>query len=156
MYIELNKALRSADRPTLKAVFFPYFRLLLAAVAVIRTAQGSKSHTVNRGVKRDLVTEYPDEYAKGETLVWWSFTSTTADIGVLANPMFLGKHGPRTIFQIHTSYSVDVSKFSAFPEAERLLPPGIALRITGILPRDSSGQTIITCIDDEDGAGLVA
>lgn len=107
---------------------------------------------VNRGVKRDLVAEYPTEYVVDETLLWWPFTSTTADICVLQNPMFLGMSGPRTIFQILTTTSVDISDFSAFKEKERLLPPGIALRVTGILPKSADGLTIIACEDDPDAA----
>jgi hypothetical protein len=35
-------------------------------------------------------------------------------------------------------------------EEEVLLPAGIVLRITGVLPRDASGLTIVTCEDDDD------
>ena len=136
--------------------YFPFLRLLLTALALIRQAHGSKMHVVNRGVKRDLVAEYPGEYEEEETLIWWQFSSTTSKLSVLENPMFLGKNGPRTIFQIHTSYSVDISKFSAFQEAERLLPPGIALRITGVLSRDASGLTMVACEDDTAAPALVS
>ena len=51
---------------------------------------------------------------------------------------------------------MDVSKFSAFSESERLLPPGTALRITSVLPKDASGLTIITCEDDPNAPGMVA
>jgi len=156
LYVQLNNALRSADRPKLKAEYFPYLRLLLSGLSAKRQEHGSKPRVVNRGVKRDLVGEFPDEHVRGETLIWWSLTSTTSDIGVLENPMFLGKSGSRTIFQILTTTSVDVAKFSAFKESERLLPPGTALLVTGILPRDSSGQTIISCEEDPDAPGLVA
>jgi hypothetical protein len=157
LYAMLNVALRSADRSKLTTEYFPYLRLLLTGMALVRKKEGTDKRMVNRGVpKLDLVTLYPDEYVKGETLLWWSFSSTTADIGVLQNSMFLGTSGPRTIFQIHTSASVDVSAFSPFREAERLLPPGTALRITGILPKIADGLTIITCEDDPDAPSLVA
>lgn len=155
LYPGLNDALRSANRAMLIEVFFPFLRLLLTAVDLIRKARDDGKKVVNRGVKRDLVAEYPGEYEEDETIIWWPFTSTTTKISVLENPMFLGKNGPRTIFQIHTSYSVDIFKFSAYPEAERLLPPGIALRITGVLSRDASGLTFITCEDDTDAPALV-
>ena len=46
--------------------------------------------------------------------------------------------------------------FSAFHgEAERLLPPGVALRITGVLPKDASGLTIVAIEDDTDAPALV-
>lgn len=53
--------------------------------------------------------------------------------------------------------AVDVSAFSAIQaEAELVLPPGTALRITDILPKDVSGLTIITCEDDPDVPPLLA
>jgi hypothetical protein len=157
LYARLNEALRSADRSKLMTEYFPYLRLLLTGMALVRKKEGTDKRMVNRGVpKLDLVALYPDEYVKGETLLWWSFSSTTADIGVLQSSTFLGKSGPRTIFQILTSASVDVSPFSPFPESERLLPPGTALRITGILSKDASGLTIITCEDDPNAPGLVS
>ncbi len=41
-------------------------------------------------------------------------------------------------------------------EAELLLPAGIALKITGVLPKDASGLTIITCEDDTDAPALIS
>ena len=41
-------------------------------------------------------------------------------------------------------------------EAEVLLPAGIALKITGVLPKDASGLTIITCEDDTDAPALIS
>ena len=41
-------------------------------------------------------------------------------------------------------------------EAELLLPAGIALKITGVLPKDASGLTIITCEDDDDAPTLIS
>ena len=93
---------------------------------------------------------------RGRTLVWWSLTWTTANIGVLSNPMFLGTTGSRTIFQIHASQAVPVSAFSAVKaEAELLLPPGVALQITGVLPV-GNGLTQITCEDDPDAPPLLS
>ena len=92
------------------------------------------------------------------------------------NPMFLGSTGDRTIFQIMTRRGIDISPFSAVRrarsgaarstrivmrrqvegEAELLLPAGIALKITGVLPKDASGLTIITCEDDTDAPALIS
>ncbi len=41
-------------------------------------------------------------------------------------------------------------------EVELLLPAGIALKITGVLLKDASGLTIITCEDDDDAPTLVS
>ena len=74
-------------------------------------------------------------------------SSTTSDVSVLENPLFLGKSGDRTLFQINTSQAVDIAIFSKFGcEAELLLPP-MALRITGLL-NSGNGLTVITCEDD--------
>ena len=107
---------------------------------------------VNRGVKLDLVEQFPEDYVD----VWRAVTSTTSKLQVLSNPMFLGLSGGRTIFQILTRYAVDVSQFSAIPgENEYVLPPAMVLRITGILERDASGLTIISCEDDPDAPELI-
>lgn len=156
LYTTLNRLLRDTDRSALKLRFFPYLRLLIAGLHHLGATQGDKMRMVNRGVKLDLVGLYPDEYAEDETLVWWQFSSTTSKISVLSNPMFLGKTGPRTIFQIHTSKAVDVSAFSAVQsEAELLLPPGIALKVTGVLPKSADGLTILTCEDDPNAPTLI-
>ena len=41
-------------------------------------------------------------------------------------------------------------------EAEVLLPAGIPLKITGVLPKDSSGLTIITCEDNTKAPALIS
>ena len=45
-------------------------------------------------------------------ITWWSFSSTTTNIAALENPMFLGKDGDRTIFQIMTRHGADIGSFS--------------------------------------------
>ena len=58
--------------------------------------------------------------------------------------------------QIHTSRGIDIGKLSAIPsEAEILLPAGTVLKITGVLPKDASGLTIVTVEDDADAPELV-
>ena len=74
-----------------------------------------------------------------------------------SNPSFLGREGDRTIFQVLTRRGVGVAAFSAVQsEAEVLLPAGTALRITGVLPKDASGLTIITCEDDPHAPQLIS
>ena len=101
----------------------------------------------------------------------------------MQNPDFLGLTGDRTCFQILTCRGIDIEPFSAVRrirraaprrtdswrcvrlcadtlqvegEAELLLPAGIALKITGVLPKDASGLTIITCEDDTDAPALIS
>jgi|EP01047_Picozoa_sp_COSAG01_P020199 hypothetical protein len=70
--------------------------------------------------------------------------------------MFLGTDGDRTVFQILTSRGIDIGKLSAIPsEAEFLLPAGTILKVTGVLPKDASGLTIVTLEDDADAPQLV-
>ena len=62
----------------------------------------------------------------------------------------------RLLLQIHTSRGIDIGKLSTIPsEAEILLPAGTVLRITGVLPKDASGLTIVTVEDDEDAPALI-
>jgi hypothetical protein len=89
-------------------------------------------------------------------LTWWAFSSTTSNIGALENPMFLGPSGDRTVFQILTTRGVDIGQLSAIPsEAEILLPAGTALKITGVLPKDDSGLTIVTLEDDSEAPPMI-
>jgi hypothetical protein len=157
LYKELNKLLRNSDREALKRRFFPFLRLLETGLRKLRATTNGVPRMVNRGVGLDLVGEHPEDYEADETMVWWAYSSTTSNIAVLSNPMFLGSSGNRTIFQIHTAAAVDVSAFSAVKsEAELLLSPGVALRITGILPKSADGLTIVTCEDDPDAPDLIA
>ena len=59
-----------------------------------------------------------------------------------------------------TCARVDARAWASLPqvegEAELLLPAGIALKITGVLPKDPSGLTIITCEDDDDAPALIS
>ena len=156
LYTNLNDALRALDRNALKRSYFPYLRLLLTALNAVRDASKSKKpRMVNRGVPLDLNARYPDKYKVDKLLVWWGISSCTTDIGVLKDDTFLGVTGERTIFQIQTSCSIDVSPFSAIKaEKEVVLPPGFALKITGMLPM-ADGLTIFTCEDDDDAPELV-
>ncbi len=71
--------------------------------------------------------------------------------------MLLGSPGDRTIFQVHTRRGVDITPFSAIQwEAEVLLPAGIVLKITGVLPKDASGLAIMTGEDDNDAPPLIS
>jgi len=66
LYARLNEALRSADCSKLTTEYFPYLRLLLTGMALVRKKAGTDKRMVNRGVpKLDLVALYPDEYVKG-------------------------------------------------------------------------------------------
>ena len=59
--------------------------------------------------------------------VWWSITSTSASVGTLQSPQFLGSSGERTLFAIKTKSAVKITEYSALGEGEDewLLPPGL-------------------------------
>eukprot|EP00966_Prymnesium_polylepis_P073842 1713836-Prymnesium_polylepis.1 len=53
LYRGINAKLRLANRTQLMRVYFPFLRLLLAALRVIAAARGGEKLMVNRGVARD-------------------------------------------------------------------------------------------------------
>ena len=79
--------------------YFPYLRLLLTALDAVKRASGDDKLMLNRGVKLDLVSTYPDAYKEDGLMVWWPFSSCTRKVKVLDNEMFLGTSGNRTLFQ---------------------------------------------------------
>ena len=121
LYGPLNVLLRQRDRNKLKP-YFPYLRLLLQAKDKLPKYSGA----VWRGVKgKDLSSDFP----KGNEVWWWAFNSTTKDLMILQNPLFLGKSGKRTQFMIEQRNGIDISPFSMYPEDEVLLFPGTKLRV---------------------------
>lgn len=104
---DLNSALREG----VPANWLGLIRLLSKAAAALPKAPGTR--VVYRGVRLNLVEDYPDEYAKGKYVVWSAFTSTTFDLEVLNHKNFLGTEGGRTLFQITTRGGVDISEYSA-------------------------------------------
>jgi hypothetical protein len=157
LYRGLNAKLRAANRGQVTRLYFPFMRLLLTALRAVQAASGGEKLMVNRGVPSDVCADFPGDYTEESSIVWWAFSSCTRKIAVLSNPMFLGSAGERTIFQVLTRHAIDVSPFSAVQsEAEVLLPAGIVLRVTGVLPKDASGLTIITCEDDDSAPALIS
>ena len=80
LYKQLNATLRDRDRNSLKKFYFPYIRILLEA---LKALQKKEKQTLNRGVKKALVTMHPHKYEKDMNLIWWSFTSTTRNVKVM-------------------------------------------------------------------------
>lgn len=124
-YKQLNKLLRDEDRTALQP-FFPYLRLLLTA---LRRLPKIERH-VYRGVGLDLQDQYPE----GETVVWWSVSSTTKTMKVLKD--FLGESGKRTIFIVEVKSARDIMKYSwKTTEDELILLPGTVFKVTSVLPQ---------------------
>ncbi|CAF2949765.1 unnamed protein product [Rotaria sp. Silwood2] len=125
LYVVLNATLRTANRQKLKP-WLLYLRLFVSALSRLPPLR----ETVYRGIKLDL----SHEYTKGETIVWWGFSSCTIDVSVLQSELFLGKEGTRTMFTIKCDSARDIRKHSYYPmEDEMLLPAGTQFKVTGCL-----------------------
>ena len=124
LYYQLNAALRSRDRQGVLP-YFPYLRLLFGGLRKIKTRPG----TVQRGVCHDMTGTYP----QSARVWWWGFSSTTRSVAVLQEDTFMGKAGPRTLFQIDAHDAVDISRYSCIPtEDEALLLPGTQLLVHSV------------------------
>jgi hypothetical protein len=125
LYIVLNDALRSKDREKLTP-WFLYLRLFLNALFRLP----SIPRTVFRGVKLDL----SEQYIKGDTIVWWGFSSCTVVMDVLQSELFLGKKDVRTMFTIECLNGKDIHKHSFFlSEDEILLLPATHFKVKSCL-----------------------
>ncbi|CAF1507726.1 unnamed protein product [Rotaria sordida] len=114
LYYVLNGTLRAENRQNLKP-WFLYLKLVLTALGRLP----SKHRFVYRGVKCDL----RQDYSKGETIIWWGFSSCTSTMDILQNEQFLGKTGPRTIFTIECESGKDIRKHSYFQNEDEILLP---------------------------------
>jgi hypothetical protein len=87
------------------------------------------SGTLWRGVALDLEATYSAKI--GETIVFWGFTSTTADMRALE--AFIPEDSPqRTLFSISAGLAADLGPYSAFPEAELLMPAGNVFKVLNV------------------------
>ncbi len=66
----------------------PYLKLLITALLKIPPS----SKTLYRGVKKGLL-QLSEKFDDGETMIWWTVTSTAANVHVLENPQFMGNNG---------------------------------------------------------------
>jgi hypothetical protein len=134
LYHVLNATLRSENRKQLTP-WFLFLRLIFTAFARLPPL----NRTVYRGVKRDMRKEYP----KGQTVIWWGFSSCTSTMDVLQNDQFLGSTGTRTFFTIECTNGKDISNHSYFKkEDEILLPPGRQFTVVSCL-KQSGGLHMI-------------
>uniref|UniRef100_A0A6B2KYG3 NAD(P)(+)--arginine ADP-ribosyltransferase n=1 Tax=Arcella intermedia TaxID=1963864 RepID=A0A6B2KYG3_9EUKA len=85
-----------------------------------------------RGIKKNLLTEYPDKYVEGKTITWYSFTSTSASPNIATE--FLSDCPEGTQFVISdVTCGKSICEFSSYKnEKEVLLPPGTTFCITKI------------------------
>ena len=125
-YTLLNGCLRERNRELIKP-FIPLIKLILTGLYKLPIISGG---VVFRGVKGDISAAFKPTKIK----MWWAFTSTTTQLSVLSNDLFLGKLGHRTQMFIHLSTGFDIHRYSAIDsEQEVLLPPGSAFRVDSSL-----------------------
>ncbi|CAF0823582.1 unnamed protein product [Rotaria sordida] len=117
LYSMLNYTLKNCSREELRP-YFKYMKLFLTALVKLPC---SPSLTVWRGVTKNLSAEFPP----GTPVTWWSFSSTTTELSVLENTMYLGTTGARTLFSVEAINGRTIRAHSHFvTEDEILLLPG--------------------------------
>lgn len=112
LYFVLNAALRDENRQRLKP-WFLYLKLFLVALSRLPPIH----RTVYRGIKRDL----RKDYKKGQTVLWWGFSSCTLTMDILNSDQFLGQKETRTLFAIECSSGRDIRQHSAFQHEDEIL-----------------------------------
>lgn len=133
-YFQLNSVLREVDREKLNP-WFPYLRLVIDALQKLPSIE----HTVYRGVKLDLT----NQYRRGETIIWWGFSSCTSSIEILNKESFLGKNGTRTLFSIQSYSGKYIRRHSYYnKEEEILLLPATQFQVIGCLDQGNGLQIV--------------
>ncbi len=73
--------------------------------------------TLYRGLAKSL-SQLPQKFEKGKSVVWWAVTSTASHVSVLENPQFMGKTGPRCLFTVSAVGARDIQRYSAMGSSE--------------------------------------
>ncbi|CAF5070786.1 unnamed protein product, partial [Rotaria sp. Silwood1] len=60
-------------------------------------------------------------YIRGQTIVWWGFSSCTTAVGVLQSELFLGMTSTRTMFTLQCQSARDIRKHSYYPGEDEVL-----------------------------------
>ncbi|CAF4638171.1 unnamed protein product, partial [Rotaria sp. Silwood2] len=117
LYSMLNYTLKNCSREDLRP-YFRYMKLFLTALVKLPCCPPL---TVWRGVTKNLSIDFPP----GTRLTWWAFSSTTTELTVLENNMYLGTTGARTLFSVESINGRTIRNHSHFvTEDEILLLPG--------------------------------
>ena len=117
LYSMLNYTLKDDDRDKLRP-YYKYMKLFLTALVKLSCVPPL---TVWRGVTIDVSTQF----APGNMVIWWAFSSCTTSLPVLENNMYLGNTGERTLFSVEAINGRIVRAHSHFvTEDEILLLPG--------------------------------
>ena len=111
IYRTINEALRENNMVTIESCQ-SYIRLLLTALHKLPL----EKIYVYRGVREDL----PSKLKPNHNYIWWGFSSSSIEIDKARK--FCKKVEGRSLLKVR-AYAVDVSKYSRFPEEERLMLP---------------------------------
>ncbi|CAF3462577.1 unnamed protein product [Rotaria socialis] len=126
LYVVLNDTLRAKNRQQRLPFWYLYLRLFLNALFRLPLVPA----VAYRGVRLDL----SNRYIKGESIVWWGFSSCTTSVDVLDSEIFLGKTGRRTMFTLQCKSARDISQHSFYPaEDEVLLMAATQFKVKGCL-----------------------
>eukprot|EP00300_Choanocystis_sp_HF-7_P036485 c52336_g1_i1.p1 GENE.c52336_g1_i1~~c52336_g1_i1.p1 ORF type:complete len:551 (+),score=82.19 c52336_g1_i1:1-1653(+) len=149
-FSKMNAALRNEDSNGLRP-FFPYLRLLIEALSKLPRHTGSLNRGINFQSNLELVHKLKAQFEgireRNENLTWWSFTSTTTNMGMLHRPAYLGSTGHRILFSMsNVSVAFNITKYSFFPgEEEVILAPGHRFTVEGVLelPGPDAGSNLV-------------
>ncbi|CAF4436556.1 unnamed protein product [Rotaria socialis] len=126
LYVALNAALRSGQRPLLK----PWFLFLKLFLTAFNRLPYTSRCNVYRWTELDLQLQY----TKGKPVIWWGFSSCTASIEAFESKRVLGKSGPKTLFAIECFSGKDIRKHSYNPsDDEILLCPGTYFEVVSCI-----------------------
>jgi len=133
-YVILNTALRGVNREAVKP-WFSYLRLVINALQKLPATD----HVVYRGVKTDLTAQY----RRGDTIVWWGFSSCALSLETLMNERFLGQSGIRTLFSIECESGKNIRSHSYYAEEDEvLLLPARQFEVIGCLDQGNGLQIV--------------
>ena len=141
VYRLCNAALRDRNRNLVR----PWARYIAAMLEAMRRCR-PHAGVLYRGMKAKWDAKMQKRFAVGKKVFFWSFSSTTASMGVLLNPQFLGTTGERVLFIIESSYAgVSLKGFSIIPnEEEVLLPPCCCFEVQSEPFQNADGLVIVT------------
>jgi len=98
---------------------------------------------------RKALSQLSQKFETGKPVVWWPVASTASHVGVLEDPMFMGKSGSRCMFSITAVSARDIQRYSALGSKERefVLIPASCFVVEDILDA-GSGLTIVQIAED--------
>lgn len=119
-YRLMNKACREEDKSSL-APFMRLMKLMLDGYEKLPQQKGIGWRGLNG---HNLI----GEYAVGQTITWWSWSSISLNMKTAAE--YLGKTGLRTLLFIQFKTAANIAAYSAYSsEEEVVLAPGTCLRV---------------------------